>query len=509
MKMKHYSLLIMLTFCGAFLYAQSQSIDGAIFTSSTRISRDLPAGVSVAVVHIGVNMETDEYEALDEYVINELNAALQRIRRVVPVRLDQDQLANIIPQMRFIEEGKLTDESARAIGQALEVQQLITGTIRRIGADNRFVLHVVDTANTSLRREYSTPINFRNPIALPQRPTVTSITVTGITITPAAAIIIRGTTGRFTAAVSGTNNPPSTVTWSVTGSENTGTFIGSDGTLTVAADEAGTELAVTAVSTVDANISSTVNVSLTNASVTSVTVMPGRITLDRGKRQNFTAVVSGSSSIVMGVTWSVTGASSSETTISPRGSLFIAANETGDTLTVTATSTFDTEKSGTAVVVVLPPPVNWVSVEASVWGAGIRYERSLGNIFALGVNGFWQSFDGSSDAGVLAAARVYPGNSVFYLELGLGYGYMEKSIVLSYQLGDQTRENIFRYNSSGFIINPSVGLRFGRRTRGFFVDAFFSAPIMIGAKNWIDYDGGPEDMFNISFRYGVGAGYAW
>jgi hypothetical protein len=61
------------------------------------------------------------------------------------------------------------------------------------------------------------------------------------------------------------------------------------------------------------------------------------------------------------VTWSVEGASSG-TSITSGGVLTVGADETPGSLTVRATSTVDTSKSGTAAVTVTPPIVNSVTV---------------------------------------------------------------------------------------------------------------------------------------------------
>jgi uncharacterized protein YjdB len=41
--------------------------------------------------------------------------------------------------------------------------------------------------------------------------------VTGVTVSPSTATVIRGDTQQFIATVTGTNSPAQTVTWSVTG----------------------------------------------------------------------------------------------------------------------------------------------------------------------------------------------------------------------------------------------------------------------------------------------------
>lgn len=98
---------------------------------------------------------------------------------------------------------------------------------------------------------------FSIPIAEP------APTVTGVTVTPAAPSVQKGTTQQFHVTVTGMNNPAQTVTWSIDGSHTSGTAISIDGRLTVASDEMADTLTVKAVSTVDTSKSGTATVTVT------------------------------------------------------------------------------------------------------------------------------------------------------------------------------------------------------------------------------------------------------
>jgi hypothetical protein len=87
-----------------------------------------------------------------------------------------------------------------------------------------------------------------------------------------------------------------------------------------------------------------------NATVNAVIVSPAAGTVVKGGTQIFTAAVAGTGDYAQTVTWKVGGGA--ETVISGAGVLTVAGNETASILTVTATSTMDTSKSGTAVVTV-------------------------------------------------------------------------------------------------------------------------------------------------------------
>ena len=92
--------------------------------------------------------------------------------------------------------------------------------------------------------------------------TIITPSVTSVTVSPGTAVLAPGGTQKFTAAVTGTNNPSQLVTWTVNGSA-AGTVISSDGTLTVAANETAETLTVRGTSTVDTGKSGTATVTIT------------------------------------------------------------------------------------------------------------------------------------------------------------------------------------------------------------------------------------------------------
>ncbi|MCL2185684.1 MAG: hypothetical protein FWB86_07520, partial [Treponema sp.] len=197
-----------------------------------------------------------------------------------------------------------------------------------------------------------------------------------------------------------------------------------------------------------------------------------------------------------------------KTTISNNGILSVASNETGTKITVQATSVFDNQKNGTADVsiIIIPPPKNWISIEGSIIGFGIRYERSLSTTFNLGLMFFLQMNDAmfverSSfilDGGLLATFRFFPGNSIFFLEIGAGYGG-------NYDSGFGSGSTF------GFMVYPAVGLQLGKKAKGIFFNAFFGVPIIIeGDRTTITNSKEEYDKFtSISIRYGIGLGYKW
>jgi len=292
------------------------------------------------------------------------------------------------------------------------------------------------------------------------------------------------------------------VIWSVSGSENEGTFISSGGVLTVAEDEMSEELIVQATSVHDAETSGTVTVTLQTSTVAWVSISSGDASVARGGSRRFFAEVTGTNNPPQDVTWTVYGSSNPKTFISSDGILTIASDETSFELRVAATSKFNTRRNG--IVYVTISPVNWLSAEASVLGGGLRYERSINNFFSRGINGFYQGLNNDIDLGILAITKLFTGDSPFFFELGIGYGYMERSIEYNTPSGNRGE---LVYKTHGIMINPAVGVRY--TAKGFFFDLFVSAPIVFGQKKWVDFDGGPDGAVTPSIRYGIGMGGAW
>ncbi|SBW00496.1 exported hypothetical protein [uncultured Eubacteriales bacterium] len=81
--------------------------------------------------------------------------------------------------------------------------------------------------------------------------------VNSVTVSPTTAIVQKGATRQFTATVNATDGTAQTVIWELVGNTSANTSVSADGLLTVGADEMGTILNVTAVSTVDISKSST------------------------------------------------------------------------------------------------------------------------------------------------------------------------------------------------------------------------------------------------------------
>ena len=86
--------------------------------------------------------------------------------------------------------------------------------------------------------------------------------------------------------------------------------------------------------------------------VNNVNVTPATATVLKGHSLHLTANVVTDNFAPKSVTWSITKNTSPDTHIDIYGNLFVAEDEAGTTITVTATSTFDNSKTGTSTITV-------------------------------------------------------------------------------------------------------------------------------------------------------------
>ena len=84
--------------------------------------------------------------------------------------------------------------------------------------------------------------------------------------------------------------------------------------------------------------------------VTNVTVTPATATVLKEHSLHLTANAVTTNFAPKSVTWTITGNTSQDTHIDIYGNLFVAEDETGTTIMVTATSTFDNTKTGTSTI---------------------------------------------------------------------------------------------------------------------------------------------------------------
>ena len=174
--------------------------------------------------------------------------------------------------------------------------------------------------------------------------------VNSVTVSPAnLELDLNGTTtGTLTATVNVSNNAPQTVNWS---SSNTSVAtVSSSGVVTAKAKGTCT---ITARSTFNSNKYGTASITVVNSGepvVNSVTVSPANLELDLNGTTTgtLTATVNVSNNAPQTVNWS-----SSNTSVATVNSSGVVTAKAKGTCTITATSTFDENKSGTATIKVV------------------------------------------------------------------------------------------------------------------------------------------------------------
>ena len=199
-----------------------------------------------------------------------------------------------------------------------------------------------------------------------------------VTVSPSSLNMQTGTAQQLPADVKALGTASPSVTWSVTGAASDQTTISADGLLTVATGnlETAPSIKVVATSDFDFTTADTAYITLSSVApaVSSVSVTPSTVTKLQGDTAQLTATVVAEGGASTDVTWSLSGALDAEgTSISADGLLTISPNEPATSLTVTATSTFDAAKQGTATVTVTPLPAAVLSVTVSP--AAVRVEQ--------------------------------------------------------------------------------------------------------------------------------------
>jgi len=208
-------------------------------------------------------------------------------------------------------------------------------------------------------------------------------TVSGVTLSPATANVIRGGTSEFSATVAGTNNPAQTVIWSITqANKHAQTTINTNGVLSVSGNEMLTTLTVRATSAIDSTKYGEATVAISNATISGITVSPSATSVVKGGGNiSFSASVAGTNNPPQLVTWSIVETEKhAGTTISASGVLSVSNAEMLTTLTVRATSTYDSSKHGDAAVTLLsnisgvtvsPPTTSVLRGESSTFSATV------------------------------------------------------------------------------------------------------------------------------------------
>ena len=178
-----------------------------------------------------------------------------------------------------------------------------------------------------------------------------TVGVTSIAVSPSEASVIAGGKIKLTSVVTTTGFANKSVIWSVdTSSAAAGVKINQNGELSIPSTvTANTEVTVTATSVYDSTKTATATITVASSvlpSITSVTVTAAgsATSITKGSTLKLSATVVKTGNASTGVTWSL-DAGATGFTVSSNGLVTAPAETSVESITVTATSIFDTTKS--------------------------------------------------------------------------------------------------------------------------------------------------------------------
>ncbi len=184
--------------------------------------------------------------------------------------------------------------------------------------------------------------------------TVTAVppAINSVTVSPLTASVEQGGSEQFTATVAAVGGAAKTVEWT---SNDSKVAVSSTGEVTVTEDAVPGQYTITATSTVDSSKYGTAAITVTAVPprVNGVTVTPASVNLVRGGVKQLEVQVNAVGGADKAVTWST---SDEDVAVDGTGKVTVAAGAELGNYTITATSNFDSTKTGTATITVVEAP---------------------------------------------------------------------------------------------------------------------------------------------------------
>ncbi|OPH58158.1 hypothetical protein BC351_24790 [Paenibacillus ferrarius] len=235
--------------------------------------------------------------------------------------------------------------------------------------------------------------------------------VNGVTVTPGTASVAQGGSRQLTVAVDAVGGAATTVTWTSSDASNKVAVSGA-GNVTVAADATLGDYTITAISTVDNSKKGTATITVTAMppAVNSVTVSPSTASVVQGGSKQLTASVDAVGGAATTVMWTSSD-SSNKLAVDSAGNVDVAADATLGNYTITATSTVNNSKKGTATITVTAAPaINSVTVSPTtasvVQGGSKQLTASVDAVGGAATTVAWTSSDSSDKVAVDSAGNV-------------------------------------------------------------------------------------------------------
>ncbi|MDR2542900.1 MAG: hypothetical protein LBC80_05570 [Treponema sp.] len=220
-----------------------------------------------------------------------------------------------------------------------------------------------------------------------------------VKVTPGTSIVLGGDTFEFEAIIQGLpNNINNTIVWSIVEKGiHGGTYIDEKGLLTVAVTEKQPKLTIRAALYVDPSIfgQSVVAITLPDPVITGLTLNAASSVGLTGKTVIFSTVVKGTNNPPLFMDWEIVTQGHHEQTTIVGGLLAIAGEETLPSITVKATSVYDSNFADTATITIATLPERMKTVSP-----GANHTAAIGNdgsLWAWGNNMFGQVGDGTEN----------------------------------------------------------------------------------------------------------------
>ncbi len=191
---------------------------------------------------------------------------------------------------------------------------------------------------------------------------VVAPSITRVTVSPNAANVVQGGERQLVSLVNEVGGAATTVTWK-SNDVNRMVTVSTSGKVLVDGDAAPGQYTITATSTFDSSKFGTSIITVTAAppAINSVTVSPATASVKQGESEQLTATVASVGGAAKTVEWT---SNDSKVTVSNTGEVTVAEDAVPGQYTITATSTVNRSKYGTATITVtaVPPGVNSVTV---------------------------------------------------------------------------------------------------------------------------------------------------
>ena len=203
-----------------------------------------------------------------------------------------------------------------------------------------------------------------------------------VTVSPELKEVCQGEQIQYAAQVLGVNSPSQAVTWSVTGAKSADTHIDENGLLSVAKDEAASNIVIKVVSAEDSSktASQTVNITKRVPRVDAVRLSANTASMCPGDTHKFSAAVLGENDISQDVVWSVTGQQSADTKVAKDGTLTVGKDESADNISVVATSAVNNKVSASVKIqivhIIIDSGVDQVAIVVKC-GGSLSFEAHI------------------------------------------------------------------------------------------------------------------------------------